>query len=104
MKEKLFIATQKRDSMIIIFEKKYPGYFSIKYNTEVVTLKEIPKILGRNGTYLNYVLSDTVLYIFIANRKNQQLLTLPVDSEFFSNIKEFRNLLSKPSLNENSLN
>ena len=104
LKEKLFIATQKRDSMIIIFEKKYPGYFSIKYNTEVVTLKEIPKILGRNGTYLNYVLSDTVLYIFIANRKNQQLLTFPVDSEFFSNIKEFRNLLSKPSLNENSLN
>jgi CHAT domain-containing protein len=86
-----------RDSLIKVFEDQYPDYYDIKYNTKVATLKEITKVAGRNGNYINYVLSDTLLYIFVANRKHQQLLAVPVDSSFLNNIKQFRSLLSMPS-------
>jgi CHAT domain-containing protein len=95
-------ATQKRDSLIMLFEKQYPEYYLIKYNTQVIKPREIPVIAGRNTNYLNYVVSDTVLYIFVANRKNMQLITVPVDSVFFNDIRQFRNLLSMPSDNAKS--
>jgi CHAT domain-containing protein len=86
--------TQQRDSLINLFEKQYPEYYLIKYNTGVIKPEDIPDIAGQNTNYLNYVVSDTVLYIFLTNRKNIKLLTVPVDSGFFSNIREFRNLLT----------
>ncbi|MEI8225388.1 MAG: CHAT domain-containing tetratricopeptide repeat protein [Bacteroidota bacterium] len=100
--ENLLEATRKRDSMILVFEKQYPGYYAIKYNTQVADLKDIPEIAGRNGNYINYVVSDTILYIFVANRKHQQLLAIPVDSSFYNNIRQFRNLLSIPSPSDNA--
>jgi CHAT domain-containing protein len=95
-------ATQKRDSLITLIEKQYPEYYLIKYNTEVIKPADIPGIAGRNTNYLNYVVSDSLLYIFIANRKNLQLITVPVDSGFFNDIRQFRNLLSMPSENAKS--
>jgi CHAT domain-containing protein len=95
-------ATQKRDSLISLFEKKYPEYYQIKYNTEVINPDDIPEIAGRNTNYLNYVVSDTVLYIFLVNKRHKELLTIPVDSAFFNNIRLFRNLLSQPTSNAKS--
>ncbi len=95
-KEIVLNATRKRDSLILLFEKQYPEYYSIKYNTGVIKPAEIPDIAGRKINYLNYVASDTVLYIFLVNRKDIQLFTIPVDSGFFDDIRQFRALLSMP--------
>ena len=101
-KENLMKATRKRDSLIIVFEEQYPDYYAIKYNTRVAALKDVPGIIGKNGNYLNYILSDTLLYIFVANSRHQQLLAVPVDSSFYSGIKKFRSLLSYPSPSDNA--
>ncbi|TAL69643.1 MAG: CHAT domain-containing protein [Bacteroidetes bacterium] len=101
-REQLLVTTRSRDSLVHIFEKQYPEYYAIKYNTKVTVLKDISKIIGRNRNYINYVVSDTVLYVFVANRKYQQLIALPVDSSFFDNIRQFRKLLLNPSPSENA--
>jgi CHAT domain-containing protein len=101
-KENLLETIRKQDSLLLVFEKRYPGYYAIKYNTNVAGLKEIPKIIGRNGNYLNYIVTDSILYIFVANRKYQQLLTIPVEKSFYDNIRQFRNLLSFPTAKENA--
>ena len=101
-KEDILKNSLMRDSLVTVFEKKYPGYYSFKYNTAVTKLNEVPGLIGRNGNYINYVASDTMLYIFIANRKKQQLLALPADSSLYADIREFRNLLSMPSPSGNA--
>jgi CHAT domain-containing protein len=101
-KGNLLETTRKRDSLIYVFEKKYPGYYAIKYNTNVTRLKDIPRIVGYNGNYVNYIASDTLLYIFIANRRYQQLLAIRVDSSFYNNIRQFRNLLTRPLASDNA--
>jgi len=101
-KEGLLETTRKRDSLIRVFEKEYPDYYAIKYNTQMITLKEIPDLLGRDGNYINYVVSDTILYTFVVNRTNQHLFAIPIDSSFFNNIKHFRGLLSMPSPSDNA--
>jgi CHAT domain-containing protein len=101
-KEGLLNATRKRDSLIMIFEKQYPDYYAIKYNTRMISLKEIPDIIGKNGNYINYILSDTMLYTFLVNRKNQHLFATSIDSTFFNDIKHFRQLISLPSPADNT--
>lgn len=96
-KESLLETTRKRDSLILVFEKKYPDYYAIKYNTRVQKIDEIPGIIGNDGNYINYILSDTMLYTFVVNRKNQRLIATVVDSTFINDIKAFRSLLSMPS-------
>ncbi len=98
-KELLLSATQRRDSLITVFERMYPGYYLIKYNTEVISPEKIPGISGRNTNYLNYVVSDSLLHIFVANRKHLRLVTVNIDSSFFSDIRQFRSLLSEPDNN-----
>jgi CHAT domain-containing protein len=98
----LIETTRLRDSLIKVFEHKYPGYYTIKYDAKVASLKDIPDIFGRNGNYINYVLSDTLLYIFIVNRKHQELLTLRVDTAFYNNIRQFRSSLAMPSPSEDA--
>ncbi len=101
-KEILLEATKARDSLIVVFEKQYPVYYAIKYNTNVAELKDVPKIIGHDGNYINYVLSDTMLYSFVVNRSYQQLQAIPVDSSFLSDIRKFRSLLSMPLPSDNA--
>ncbi|MDP3003127.1 MAG: CHAT domain-containing protein, partial [Bacteroidales bacterium] len=100
--ENLLETTRLRDSLILVFARQYPDYYAIKYNTQVAKLKDIPEIIGRNVNYINYVISDTILYILVANRKHRQLLAVTVDSSFYGNIRQFRNLLSIPSPSDNA--
>ena len=95
-KENLLEATRSRDSLILVFEKHYPVYFTIKYDTHVAEFKDIPKIMGNDGNYLSYILSDTLLYTFVVNKEHQQFNIIRVDSSFFSDLRRFRNLLSMP--------
>ena len=101
-KELLLAATQRRDSLIAFFERMYPGYYLIKYNTEVISPENIPGISGRNTNYLNYVVSDSLLHIFVVNRKHLRLVTVKIDSSFFNDIRQFRSLLSEPDNNARS--
>lgn len=98
----VFKATQSRDSLISIFEKQYPDYYRAKYNTHVVLPGDIPAVIGRNTNYLNYVDGDTLLYIFLTNRKYNKLITIPLDTGFHVRVREFRAMLSSPSLQKNA--
>lgn len=89
-------STKSRDSLISILEEKYPDYYLIKYNSNVIKPDDIPHIAGGKTTYISYVVSDTVLFIFLKNRKYLKLVTLPVDTSFFKCVTEFRELVSNP--------
>ena len=100
----LLSASQKRDSLIKVFERNFPGYYALKYNTGVITTKEIPYLIGKDKNYISYVISDTSLYILVVNRKHTQLIVEDIDSSFMSTISGFRRLLSNPELSGDALN
>ncbi|MBP7731395.1 MAG: CHAT domain-containing protein [Bacteroidales bacterium] len=94
--EELINATSKRDSLISVFEKNYPDYYRLKYNTKVISYKLLPAIAGKKTNFISYVSADTILYIIVVNSKNNVITTVPADSGLFSDIIFFRNMLSKP--------
>lgn len=93
----LLRAVTARDSLVRTFEKEYPGYYSLKYSTRVPSMKEIPSVVGRNQNYINYIVSDSLLYVFVVNRKYRELITIRIDDNFMCNISDLRNLLAEPS-------
>jgi CHAT domain-containing protein len=101
-KEKLLTIVRERDSLLQMFEKSYPGYYALKYSSNVPTVKDIPSIIGRNNNYLNYVLSDSVIYIFLVNRKNVKMQSFRIDSAFITELRDFRKLLSDQSVSINA--
>ena len=96
LKNNLFLATLKRDSLIKVFEREYPDYYAIKYNTRVITTSEVPDIIGRNANYLSFVASDSILYATVINSKFRKFFAFPVDSSFYKSISSYRKLLSEP--------
>lgn len=102
LNNKFISLSRERDSLIKLFESNYPEYYQLKYNTEAVSIKDVPKITGKNSNYLSYVVSDSVVYLFILNRKYCKLVTIPVDPEFFSDVEKFRTLLISPSFENNA--
>ncbi len=103
-KENLLNCTRKRDSLVLVFEKEYPDYYAIKYNTHILGLKDIPSIIGKDVNYINYVISGNTLYTFVVNRKHQKLLSQSIDSTFINKVQLFRRLLSMPSSDDEAKN
>ncbi|MCU0460432.1 MAG: CHAT domain-containing protein [Bacteroidales bacterium] len=100
--ENLLLKVAARDSLVLTFERDFPDYFTLKYNTKVPLMKEVSSITGRSHTYINYVVADSVLYVFLINRKYQELITIKTDSSFIKNLADFRSLLSDPSQSEDA--
>jgi CHAT domain-containing protein len=99
---KLINLLKSRDSLLLTFEKEFPSYYKIKYSNEVPSLKEVPGIIGRNTNYLNYIVSDSIIYIFLVNRKHMQVESIMIDTSFFGDLRYFRSLLSNPSPSVNA--
>ena len=60
----------------------------IKYNTQVLKPENIQAFAGRNTNYISYVIADTVLYVFLVNRKFIRLSTVHIDSGFLQEYKK----------------
>ena len=101
-KDYLLVAKDSRDSLIRIFEKNYPDYYALKYNTKVISLKAIPGLIGRGKNYLSYIVTDSMLYTFVSNARNQKLLAQKIDTSFFRFVRGFRKILTTPDLDEKS--
>jgi CHAT domain-containing protein len=94
-------AVKIRDSLIMTYERDYPEYYTLKYNTAALSMNDVPRIAGHNINYINYIVSDTLLYIFVVNRRHREIVKTKIDSLFFIKLRDFRALLSNsdPSAN-----
>lgn len=100
--EKLLRTVNERDSLVMTFRNDFPGYYNMKYDTKTPVLKEIPSLIGRNYNYLNYIVTDSLLYIFIVNRSHQELLSMEAGASFKKKLIQFQNLLSSPVRTSNA--
>ncbi len=98
----LLESVKKRDSLVMTFERDYPGYYTIKYGTDVLSINDIPRVAGYNTNYINYIVSDSILYIIVVNRKYNKILQTEIDSVFFNKLSHFRTLLSNSDPSSNA--
>jgi CHAT domain-containing protein len=95
-------ASNKSDSLRKYFEKKYPEYYALKYDTRVIKTDNVTGLLGKRSNYISYVLSDSSLYILLINKKYKKLVTVNSGAHFNDTIARFKNLLTNPSRDKNA--
>jgi CHAT domain-containing protein/Tfp pilus assembly protein PilF len=93
-------AVLKRDSLVLVFEENYPNYYNLKHDDSVAECEEITKSIGRRENFVEYFLSDTILYTFIINRKGCELIKTQIDSTAKDIIRDFRSDIVNPLINE----
>ncbi|MEA1887562.1 MAG: CHAT domain-containing protein, partial [Bacteroidota bacterium] len=91
-------AAARYDSLVRIFEKEYPRYYNLKYNTSVSTVDDIRNSIARKGNFIEYYLTDSLLYIFLINRDCFKIESVPAGDEFREMVLDFRNILTGPAI------
>jgi CHAT domain-containing protein/tetratricopeptide (TPR) repeat protein len=92
---KLFQINQKHDSLIAIFEQKYPAYYSLKYDKNVISSKLVAEKLNGKQAFIEYYLSDSVLFSFVITKDVQRLYKIMITQKFRSQISSLRNQLTE---------
>lgn len=87
---RIFELESSYDSLVKLLEKDYTDYYNLKYKEREVNIEQIKSQIEPGRALIEYTLTDTVLYIFVINRKKFEVITQRIDSSFFNNIKTLR--------------
>ncbi len=88
----------RHDSLIRIFEKDYPRYYNLKHNTGVSSIADIRDRIGKKGNFIEYYLSDSLLFIFLINEEVFEIKTISGVDDLKVMMLDFRNILTSPSI------
>ena len=93
----LFQRNRTYDSLINVFEKQFPEYHNLKYNTKTVTVKDIQKLLDKKTAMISYFVGDSTITSFILTSSNLYVRKVPEIKNLNDSIIWFRYGLTKTS-------
>lgn len=97
IENKLFNANRSYDSLIGLFEKKYPRYYQLKHTASVITFEAIQRKLNSETTLLEYFTADSTTYAFVISKNNFQVKEL-VTPNLLGKIGQMRKALEERDL------
>ncbi len=88
-KKRIFTRNLSYDSLMTNIKQKYPDYYKLKYDAEVISCEEIETRLKRDEILIEYKLIDSLLMIFSISQKGISLEKIILDNEFNQNLMSF---------------
>ncbi len=76
------------------FEKNYPRYFELKYKNDPLSLTDIQTELSAPDALLEYFVGEKVIYLFVVNKKDLEVLTINKSENLSTAIAQLRTNLS----------
>ena len=99
LEEKYFGLKVKYDELIRRFEKNYPKYHVLKYESKTVAVAELQAALDDETALLKYFVGDTAICAFVVTRRHFETFSLKKDSLFTATVHaltaSFKNISSK---------
>jgi CHAT domain-containing protein/Tfp pilus assembly protein PilF len=93
LRETAFNLNQEYVLFIKDLEKKYPGYFNLKFNTNSPSVSQIRELLDPSTAVISYFMDagQNRLYIFEISLKNFRIFDKPIPPDFDRLITGYRN-------------
>lgn len=77
------------------FERGFPAYYQLKYDTKTAPATTIQQqLLNPDAALVQYFLTSNQLYILVLTREQSKVVVQPIDSTFRQTVSKFRGLLS----------
>ncbi len=89
-----FSLLRSRDSLVRVFEERFPSYYNLKFQSKVATLHAVPAVIGRGSNLISYILTDERLYIIVSNNRHTEVIRRETDTSLISSLVRFRDILS----------
>jgi CHAT domain-containing protein len=89
----LFRCNRSYDSLILVFEKQFPDYFSMKYSQKTATVEQISNLLDKKTVLISYFVGDSVITIFTVTKKSFNVRQIHTPPDFSESIAQYRNFL-----------
>lgn len=97
--DSLFSLKNNYYSFLDKLSETYPKYYELKYAGFELNLKKVEAYLYHNKTTLiSYTMAPSYLYVFVLTGKEQHYLRIPITASDRRKIKDFRDMLSHPAL------
>ncbi len=91
--DKLFRINRKYDSLLQVFEKRYPKFYQLKYNDKLASPQDIQKTLDAETAWIQYFISGKTAFVFTLTREDFNCVKLEDIDSLSSLIKSFRSVL-----------
>ncbi|WP_299603898.1 CHAT domain-containing tetratricopeptide repeat protein [uncultured Aquimarina sp.] len=98
--DSLFQLKNRYYNFISDMEQKYPKYYDLKYNADVVSLEEISESLLQNKALISYVATSTDLYVITLEDHRKYFYKVPLEKKDREMITNFYSLLSNLNVKE----
>lgn len=95
----IFSVNREIEKLNAQFEKEYPRYFSLKYETPTVSIEQIQKALlesSKNQVLIEYFWDEPMLYTFYVSPTEFKIFTKQLHPDFRKWFNDIRYLLSDP--------
>lgn len=99
----LFNLNVEYNQMVLRFEEDYPEYYSLKYDTETISIKDLQSRLDDNDVLIEYSISDSALFSFIISKSSFEVERQKIKKDSFDyHLEEVRNCLKTNDFSNNS--
>lgn len=95
IQRQLFEAERHQEGFIQELEEKYPDYHQLKYQHQLSSIEDIQKQLQAGQLLLEYVWTDSTLFVFEIDQKSFGLRSVPINEELQNALIETRDILSR---------
>jgi len=103
LQDTLYQTRQAYRSHIAAIEKKYPEFYNLRYNTEVVSLTAVQKNLKKDVTLITFFEGKDALYVHTIVDDEAIFSKLPYDAFLQNAIKEFYQALKTSAVAQDRL-
>ena len=93
----LFDFRQKYNNLVDLLETEYPKYYQLKYDTRLVSVKEVQeRLLNEESILIEYFVGEDNIYLFQISNQAFKVLELPKSEQFKTELNAFLNVLNRP--------
>ncbi len=93
LKTSLFDSKRQYEQLVAKFEKDFPQYHELKYNSKIASIKDVQALLDAQTALIDYVVADTSIYIFTITNKTVDIQVVKRDDSFEKLVTKFRNTI-----------
>ncbi len=96
LENNLFKVKNEYRTLVSNIENNYKAYYNLKYNTQVVSISQIQKLLEKDEILISYFYGNQNIYIVSITNNSKHINQIKIDIAFSKKIKALYEMLNNP--------
>jgi CHAT domain-containing protein/Tfp pilus assembly protein PilF len=92
---KIFKLNIEYQNLLDFFAKQYPRYNELRYKTQSVSITDIKNRLKQRDIFIEYLVVENAIYIFIVSSEYQNIITVNIDNGFANLVESYVKSIKK---------